>query len=66
MAYITKAKDGLVQLWNNKPSYNETFDIWIGWIIEGEENEVGIDITGNDTFRNKVCFENSPLELKDL
>lgn len=62
MAYITKAKDGLVQLWNNKPSYNDTCDIWYAWLKEGE-NEVGIDITRNNTLRNRVTFETSPMTL---
>lgn len=63
MAYITKAKDGLVQLWNNKPKYNSKADLWFAWIVKGEENEVGIDITANNYFRNKVSFENSPMKL---
>ena len=39
-AYITKDKHGLVQLWNNKPEFNEVMDCWFAWIDKGYNNEV--------------------------
>ncbi len=62
-AYITKDKTGLVQLWNNKPNYNHIVNMWIGWIEKGRINEVPIDITANDYFRNNITFETSPKEI---
>lgn len=59
-AYITKDKFGLVQLWNNKPEYNNAMRCWQAWIKEGYYNEIGIDITANNLFRESVTFENSP------
>ena len=29
MAYLTKDKCGLIQLWNNKPELSKNKDIWI-------------------------------------
>ena len=54
MAYLTKDTTGLVQLWNNKPEYNKKMECFQAWLPgkEGYHNEVGIDVTGNDYFRN--------------
>ena len=53
MAYLTKDKSGLVQLWNNKPELSKDKSMWLAWIdkINGK-NEVGIDVTSNDYFRS--------------
>lgn len=62
-AYITKDKSGLVQLWNNKPEFNKHTGCWQSWIIKGISNEVGIDITNNDLFREKITFDISPKKI---
>lgn len=62
-AYITKDKHGLVQLWNNKPYYNEVVDMWIGWKEKGRINEVAIDVTDNNYIRSNITFETSPKEI---
>ena len=64
MAYLTKDKHGLVQLWNNKPKFNEVMDCWIAWITEGYHNEVAVDITANDTFRENITFDASPKQIE--
>lgn len=53
-AYLTKNKDGIVFLWNNKPEYNKYGEFYMAWEAghEGEWNEVGIDVTANEYFRN--------------
>lgn len=53
-AYLTKNKDGIVFLWNNKPEYNKYLESYMAWEAgyEGERNEVGIDVTANEYFRN--------------
>lgn len=63
-AYITKDKHGLVQLWNNKPKFNEVMDCWIAWIEEGRFNEVAVDVTANNLLRESATFETSPKEIK--
>lgn len=63
-AYLTKDKQGLVQLWNNKPEWNEFGQCFIGWIKKGEWNEVAVDITANEYFRELVIFETSPKLIK--
>ena len=63
-AYVTKALDGTVQLWNNKPEFNHDTRLWEAWWNkEADKNEIGIDITDNETFRRNVTFETSPKEL---
>lgn len=62
-AYITKDKNGIVQLWNNKPEYNVIVGCWQAWIKKGYHNEVPIDITANDFFRSNISFEKSPKVL---
>ena len=62
-AYITKDKYGLVQLWNNKPEFNKIMNCWAAWIIPGRQNEVAVDITANNCFRNNITFETSPKEI---
>ena len=67
MAYITKTKSGLIQLWTNKPEYNEETDCYYAWIDrENNKNEIAIEVTNNDYIRNNVeytgeiapcCFE---------
>lgn len=42
-AWLTKNQDNEVELWKNKPTYNETFDEWTEAIPE----EVGSDIFDN-------------------
>lgn len=53
-AYLTKNITGTVFLWNNKPEYNKYLESYIAWEAgyEGERNEVGIDVTANEYFRN--------------
>lgn len=62
-AYITKDKQGIVQLWNNKPEFNELMNCWVGWIIKGYNNEVAVDVTANSCLRESVTFETSPKEI---
>ena len=64
MAYLTIDKFGVVQLWNHKPEYNKKMKCWQAWIKKGYFNEVAIDITANDYFRNNITFEESPKEIK--
>lgn len=33
---------------------------WQAWLKEGYYNEVGVDVTANNLFRESVTFENSP------
>lgn len=63
-AYITKDKYNLVQLWNNKPEYNNEMECWQAWIKKGYYNEVGVDVTANNLFRESVTFENSPKTIE--
>ena len=63
-AYITKDKFGLVQLWNNKPEYNNEMGCWQAWIKEGYYNEIAIDVTANNLFREMVTFESSPKSIE--
>ena len=59
MAYLTKDNTGLVQLWNNKPELAN--DIWIAWIDkENYKNEIGIDVTNNNYFRNLFSIHKTP------
>lgn len=53
-AYLTKNTNGIVFLWNNKPEYNKYLESYMAWEAghEGERNEVGIDVTANEYFRN--------------
>ena len=57
-AYLTKDNSGLVQLWNNEPELVN--GCWQAWIIKGVNNEVGIDVTGNDYFRNVFTHYERP------
>lgn len=52
MAYLTKDRSGLTQLWNNKPEYNEKKWCFQAWLPgkEGYHNEVAIDVTSNEYF----------------
>ena len=52
MVYVTKDPSGLIQLWNSKPKFNFDAKIYQGWLVQGEQNEVAIDVTANRTFRN--------------
>lgn len=58
-AYLTKNKNGIVFLWNNKPEYNKYLESYMAWQSghEGEWNEVGIDVTANEYFRNIFTTE---------
>lgn len=51
MAYLTKDIQGIVQLWNNKPEWNKHFQQFQAWNIKGVHNEVPIDVTANNYFR---------------
>lgn len=61
-AYITKDKNGIAQLWNNKPEYNQVMQCWQAWITKGYINEVPIDVTSIDLMRT-ISFEESPREI---
>lgn len=53
MAYLTKDKFGLIQLWNNKPELSKDKSIWLAWTDKvNYRNEIGIDVTANDYFRD--------------
>lgn len=59
MAYLTIDKSGLVQLWNNQPELAN--DIWLAWIDKSNyKNEIGIDVTSNDYFRNLFTADEVP------
>lgn len=64
-AYLTKNTNGIVFLWNNKPEYNKYLESYIAWESghEGEWNEVGIDVTANEYFRN-IFTEKPPCAIK--
>ena len=69
MAYLSKDKYGLVQLWNNKPELSKNKDIWIAWIDrKNNKNEVAVDVTANDYFRHLFDIHVPPccvnIELK--
>lgn len=52
MAYLTKDKSGLIQLWNNKPELTKNKSSWLAWIDKNNyKNEIGIDVTSNNYFR---------------
>ena len=53
-AYLTKNTNGTVFLWNNRPEYNKFLESYMAWESgkEGEWNEIGIDVTANEYFRN--------------
>lgn len=54
-AWITKDSTGLVQLWNNKPEYNEDADLWYAWEDRANYiNECAIDVTENKFLNNIV------------
>lgn len=65
MAYITRTKSGLIQLWNNKPKYNKKVDCYYAWIDEeNNKNEIAIEVNNNDSIRklfdttdNNCCFK---------
>lgn len=54
MAYISKNPDGVIFLWNNKPFYNYYGSTYMAWLPNhiGQTNEIPIDVTSNDDFRN--------------
>lgn len=53
MAYLTKDKSGLIQLWNNKPELSKDKSMWLAWVDKANsKNEIGIDVTSNNYFRN--------------
>ena len=69
MAYLTKDKSGLIQLWNNKPELSKNKDIWVAWVDKKNyKNEVAVDVTANDYFRHLFDMHVSPccvdIELK--
>ena len=69
MAYLTKDKSGLIQLWNNKPELSKNKDVWLAWVDrDNGKNEVGIDVTSNDYFRHLFDIYKAPccvnIELK--
>lgn len=69
MAYLTKDKQGLIQLWNNKPQLSKDRSTWLAWINHNDnKNEIGIDVTSNNYFRNLFTIYKSPccvsIELK--
>ena len=69
MAYLTKDKCGLIQLWNNKPELSKNKDIWVAWINKNNyKNEVAVDVTANDYFRHLFDMHVPPccvdIELK--
>ena len=68
MAYISKNPDGVIFLWNNKPHYNTYGTTYMAWLPNriGEANEVPIDVTSIDNFRNLFINKVPPccMELK--
>ena len=69
MAYLTKDKSGLIQLWNNKPELTKNKSSWLAWIDKNSyKNEIGIDVTSNNYFRALFDIHKSPccldIELK--
>lgn len=64
MAFLTKDDSGLIQLWQNYP--NKVNGIWQAWIEKGVNNEIGLDVTGCDCFRELFkgrVNTNEPLTL---
>lgn len=49
MAFLTKDDSGLIQLWQNYPI--KVNGIWQAWIERGVSNEIGLDVTECDCFR---------------
>ena len=70
MAYLTKDKSNLIQLWNNKPSYNFSHGIFYAWKKgkEGIDNEIAIDVSNNEKLSNLFIFLTPPrcLKLTDI
>lgn len=67
MIYLTKDNTGLVQLWNNKPELAN--GIWVAWINKKSgKNEIGIDITNNNYFKNLFSRYKTPycVVIKDI
>ena len=67
MSYITKDTTGLVQLWNNKPELAN--GIWVAWIVKKSgKNEIGIDVTNNNYFKNLFSRYKTPccVVIKDI
>lgn len=60
MPYVTKDKHGLIQLWLNKPEFNEATDCYSAWIDKGVINEVPIDVTSNDYIRGLFTTHDVP------
>lgn len=60
MPYLTKDKQGLIQLWVNKPEFNEVMDCYFAWIDKGVINEVPIDVTSNDYIRGLFATYDVP------
>lgn len=62
MAYLTKDVSCLIQLWNNKPELVN--GCWQAWNNQEEyDNEIGIDVTNNDYFRNLFTPWGEPICL---
>lgn len=64
MAFLTKDDSGLIQLWQNYP--NKVEGIWQAWIEKGVNNEIGLDVTECDCFRELFkgrVNTNEPLTL---
>ena len=62
MAYLTKDSTGLIQLWNNKPMYNKEAGWFYAWLPGkvGIHNEIAVDVTNNDYFRDLFITETAP------
>lgn len=60
MAYLTKDKTGLVQLWNNKPEWSIEGECFYARKVPNEVNEIGIDVTENKYFRELFLLEEEP------
>ena len=62
MTYLTKDVSNLIQLWNNKPELIN--GCWQAWNNrENCDNEIGIDVTNNDYFRNLFTRYEEPICL---
>lgn len=66
MAYLTKDKSNLIQLWNNKPSYDFSHGIFYAWKKgkEGIDNEVAIDVTNNERLSSLLQFNTPPVCIR--
>lgn len=66
MAYVTKDKSNLIQLWNNKPSYSSSNGIFYAWKqgLEGIDNEISIDVSNNKSFVELVLRFDAPIRLQ--